>query len=265
MPAFGLPYLSLIFLAGMIGSFHCIGMCGGFACALGPSPSGRIATLFRHLAYNGARATTYVFLGAIAGSAGAGLTALGDADVAIIWQRMLAVAAGLAMVLLATQLLAPGARGGVLLPGFAAGTYVGGLQALLRSSGPGAPLALGVFNGFLPCPLVYAFLALALASGSTGSGALIMAAFGLGTFPAMLLTGAVGHWVRQAWRRDGVRIAGVLILVLGLITLARGLLPLDGHGAHLHIPALDPPAAQALDGPASGQHHHHHHHPDGDR
>ena len=60
----------VIFAAGFAGSFHCIGMCGGFACALGRDPQGRGATVLRHLLYNTGRLTTYCFLGGLAGAFG---------------------------------------------------------------------------------------------------------------------------------------------------------------------------------------------------
>jgi sulfite exporter TauE/SafE len=56
-----------------------------------------------------------------------------------------------------------------------------------------------------------------------------MASFGLGTFPAMLLMGGVGYTLAPAWRQRGVWLAGTCILMLGLITLGRGLLPFAGH------------------------------------
>ena len=64
----------VIFVAGIAGSFHCIGMCGGFACALGVDPAGKIATLYRHLLYNTGRVTTYMFMGGLAGMAGQALS-----------------------------------------------------------------------------------------------------------------------------------------------------------------------------------------------
>ena len=60
----------LIFVAGIAGSFHCIGMCGGFACVLGRNPKGHISTLLKHLLYNTGRVTSYIFMGGIAGIVG---------------------------------------------------------------------------------------------------------------------------------------------------------------------------------------------------
>ena len=65
-----MSYYLVVFAAGFAGSFHCIGMCGGFACALGRDPRGRGATTVRHLLYNSGRLTTYCFLGALAGALG---------------------------------------------------------------------------------------------------------------------------------------------------------------------------------------------------
>lgn len=218
------PY-GLIFLAGLAGSFHCIGMCGGFACAIGSDPRGPRATLLRHLTYNTGRLTTYCFLGAVAGYLG--LLATGHADIGAtgVMQRALALISGALMVVIGLQFLGYLARWRLALRG--GGYLAQALRSLLGETHPAMPLAFGVFNGFLPCPLVYAFAAQAAASAGPLPGILTMAAFGLGTFPAMLLMGGVG--ARQRLR--GVRIAGAFVVLLGVITLARGALPL---GFHLH-------------------------------
>src|ERR1700733_12319679 len=106
-----MTYYALLFLAGFAGSFHCIGMCGGFACALGADPRGAGATSVRHVLYNIGRLTTYCFLGGLAGGLGQAIcTSLGlrsqqgapflsaalDAG-----QRALAVMAGLLMIIMA--------------------------------------------------------------------------------------------------------------------------------------------------------------------
>lgn len=248
---------ALIFLAGVAGSLHCVGMCGGFACALKADPRGPAATTRRHLIYNGGRVFTYVFIGAVAGAVAASLVGHDGSDTtASTAQRLLALVSGALMIFIGLQFLGwfkPRA-----LTAAGSGLIAKALRDLLDSPNVLAPLAFGVFNGFLPCPLVYAFAAQAAASGGAGNGALIMLAFGLGTFPAMLAMGGAGIWLRGAshppaavatfpvshlrrsgagsagllradWRLHGVRIAGAFIVVLGLITLARGLLPLSAH------------------------------------
>jgi hypothetical protein len=131
------------------------------------------------------------------------------------------------------------------------------LRRLAGTPGTAAPLALGVLNGWLPCPLVYAFAAQAAAAGGPAPGLLVMLAFGLGTFPAMLAMGALGLWLRGGparpqtlvvhasflpapalpradWRLLGVRAAGGFIVLLGVVTIARGLLPLGAHALMGH-------------------------------
>lgn len=270
----------LIFLAGVAGSMHCLGMCGGFACALGADARGGAATLRRHLLYNLGRITTYCFAGAFVGQLGVLLVGhAGEGSAASMAQRGLALVSGLLMVLVGLQFL--GVLGRLALPrAEAAAVQLGAvLRTLLAARGSGVPLALGVANGLLPCPLVYAFAAQAAASGGALPGLLTMAAFGLGTLPMMLLAGGVGLRLRvppghgggrlaptaesgklasgearivllrggadRADRRDrarlaafgparrllGVRVAGGFIVTLGLVTCARGLLPMS---AHLH-------------------------------
>jgi sulfite exporter TauE/SafE len=235
---------SLIFLAGLAGSWHCVGMCGGFACVLGSDPRGRAALLGRQLTYNLGRVTTYCFIGGLVGFLAAGLCTSGaDEPPTSGAQRILAIASGLLMVFIGLQFLGWFRRlAGPPGLGIGGAILTRSLRDLLRAPGPAAPLAFGVFNGFLPCPLVYAFTAQAAGSGGALPGLLVMLAFGLGTFPAMLLMGGLGGWLGQVgrrsgaggvlnyrWRQRGVAFAGAFIVVLGLITFARGVVPMGGH------------------------------------
>jgi sulfite exporter TauE/SafE len=211
-----------ISLAGAAGSFHCLGMCSGFALALAPSRAARWRTVGRHLIYNTGRVTTYCFLGTVAGTLGG--AALHHGPVGVV-QRAVAVASGLLMIVMALGFF------GVRLPGprladGAAAWLLRGVRGLLHAPGAAAPLAFGVFNGFLPCPLVYAFVAQAAASGSLGKGLLTMAAFGAGTFPAMLGVALAGCSLSPRGRMRGVRLAGAVILLFGLVTVARGVFPM---------------------------------------
>jgi hypothetical protein len=144
-------------------------------------------------------------------------------------QRILAVFAGLLMVIMSLQLFGYLQRLHILTTGLVSNTLVGSLRALLNSRSRSATLAFGVFNGFLPCPLVYAFIAYAAASANIFSGMITMLSFGIGTFPAMILIGGVGQFVNHHWRKRAVWVAGLFIMLLGLITILRGLYPLTGH------------------------------------
>jgi sulfite exporter TauE/SafE len=245
----------LIFLAGLAGSMHCIGMCGGFACALGADPRGRSATLQRHLIYNIGRVTSYCFLGAVVGHLGVLLIGHdGEGSAGSAAQRALAVVSGLLMIAIGARFFGGAGTRRDPLRVVGAEPLARALRSLLRAPGAGAPLAFGVLNGFLPCPLVYAFAAQAAAGGSALAGLQVMAAFGLGTFAAMLAIGGAGLWWRarvaaprqqpvQAsflpapraaaagleWRVHGVRLAGGCIVLLGLITVARGVVPMSAH------------------------------------
>src|SRR6202789_319392 len=106
-----MTYYALLFIAGFAGSFHCIGMCGGFACGLGADPRGAGATSVRHVLYNTGRLTSYCFLGGLAGGLGQVIcTSLGlrsDQGTSFLsaslaaGQRALAVMAGLLMIIMA--------------------------------------------------------------------------------------------------------------------------------------------------------------------
>ena len=85
-----------------------------------------------------------------------------------------------------------------------------------------ALVALGMVNGLLPCGLVYGWLAAAATTGGAATGALTLAVFGLGTIPALALTGVLGGRLRPTSRLRMQRLAGVLVVLVGLLTVARG-------------------------------------------
>ena len=207
----------LIFLGGLAGSLHCVGMCGGFPLAL--AATGRAGNLRRQLLYNLGRLNTLVAIGALAGAAGAAVV---TAAPMLALERGLAVVAGLFMLAVGLEslgLLRGVTAWGARLAQATVGRLLGGV---IRSGHAGAALALGVFNAFLPCHLIYAFAARAASTASMGEGMLTMLAFGLGTVPAMLGVGVLGTLVPITTRPALARAAGVLVLVLGILTIARG-------------------------------------------
>ncbi len=219
-----------IFAGGVAGSLHCIGMCGGFPLALAAG-RGRIT---RQLLYNFGRLNTLVFIGALSGAGGAAL--VGIAPVRWVSQA-LAVVAGLVMIVIGLEMLGVlaqlTARGAAL----AQATVGRALAGVIRSRSLAAPIALGVFNAFLPCQLIYAFAARAASTASIADGALTMLVFGLGTVPAMLGLGLTRVLARPSLRARLSLASGVLVIAFGAVTVLRGLdlLPHgSGHGGHVH-------------------------------
>jgi sulfite exporter TauE/SafE len=99
------------------------------------------------------------------------------------------------------------------------------MSAFMRDKRLNASFCLGIFNGFLPCPLVYAFLFKAAAAGSPDKGAFTMFFLGLGTIPAMFLLGILGEVLSPRVRATMSRVPGLVVVIFGIITLIRGFLP----------------------------------------
>lgn len=216
--------LPLVFLGGLLGSAHCIGMCGGFAVTIGLSAAGVMANLRRQLIYSAGRIFTYSFLGI-----GAGYTGLWVANRASVWinaQAALCVLAGLlltgqgllALGLVPRRFSSTRSSGGSLC---LARSFVGPFLASSRSTDV---LLAGVLTGFLPCGLVYGFLALASSSASISSGLIIMMLFGAGTAPLMILAGAGASLLSYARRQSLLRISAVCVCLTGVVSIARGVL-----------------------------------------
>jgi sulfite exporter TauE/SafE len=209
---------------GFLGSAHCIGMCGGFACAVGAGRA-RFWPLFaRQLIYNTGRVFTYVFLGALAGSTGLYLSRfrLGPVNP----QQAFSLLAGAIMIFIGLATF-----GLVRLPsGWSAATsrlFAPLFAYFLNARGWFGYFLAGMANGFLPCGLVYAFLAMAAATQDGPRGALVMILFGLGTMPVMLAIGCGARMMTRSARMRIYRVAAVFVVVLGSVTLYRGW-PSDG-------------------------------------
>ena len=202
-------------MAGLIGSPHCVAMCGGFAATCARTPGGAVAW---HLG----RLTTYAALGALAALFGRFLP--GPAWVsAVVSAVLLTWFAG------ALAGLVPEPR--VMLPGLG-----NTMQRLATSDAPASRLVFGMANGLLPCGLVYAALALPMALGNAPLGALAMVLFGLGTVPALavLTTGLARLLRRGLWPRR-LLAAGMLIVGLWSIATRAGWIGAGMHGTtHQH-------------------------------
>ena len=199
-------------------SAHCVGMCGGFAAAASAGARGG-RLLGSQLLLQLGKTTSYVFLGTLAGALGGAIVKSAALSVG---GRLVTVAAGLALLFAGLVLLGLVGRGDDALSRWLAPHWVRVMGPLLQQRPSGFPLVVGLAMGFFPCPLVYAGVAAAAATGSPLAGALTMAGVGLGTVPALLVSAAFGSMLSAVWRRNVARIAGVLLIAFAALTIARG-------------------------------------------
>jgi hypothetical protein len=217
------PYLA-VFLIGLLGGTHCVGMCGGIVSALSVNTvrlPGQSAwrELPTHVAYNLGRISSYTLAGAIMGAIGS-LGLLLDNLLPI--QITLYVLANLMLVALGLYLTGvTGALGFLERLGQKLWRRIQPLtRRFLPVRSPVQALPLGLLWGFLPCGMVYSVLTTALLSGSSLRGAGLMLAFGLGTLPNLLLAGVLARRLTEFVRRKSVRvISGLLVLGFGIFGL----------------------------------------------
>lgn len=218
-------YLAAAFLAGLLGSVHCVGMCGVFAASCSRVRGGLAAW---HLG----RIATYGLLGALAGFAGSRLPAPAWLPATLATLLLLWFALALAGLVPEPRIVPPG------LTRAAAGA--------LTRPGVGAQVVFGVANGFLPCGLVYSALSIPMALAAPVPGAFAMLAFGAGTLPALSLSamGLRRLLLSTLWRR---RLFATLVLITGLWTIwTRATYSLHG-GMHQH---MEMPATREATEPA---------------
>ncbi|MBP5998748.1 MAG: sulfite exporter TauE/SafE family protein [Azonexus sp.] len=207
----------LAFMTGLLGSGHCLGMCGGlvsgFFMKLGAKG------VWPYLAYHGARVSLYAVVGFIAAAIGAVLVSTGQIG---LWQGALQIVAGIVVILLGLDLLGVSPVRNRL--GFAPIGWLRKQFTLAVQKGPvvGALIG-GAINGLMPCSMTMAMAVKATTAPSILEGGLLMLAFGAGTLPSMLsasfLFGKLGPRLR-GWLLKG---AALFVIALGVSTLWQGL------------------------------------------
>lgn len=217
--------IPVAFTAGLFGSLHCIAMCGGMSGLFAVHQSAKQTrnSLPLALSYNAGRLSSYALIGLVAGLAGSGL--LGLLPSLVLPLRLLAA---LAMLGMAVQLLT-GKASPLERAGSSVWKRVSPLaRRFLPTDTKAKALGLGLLWGFLPCGLVYSVLLITLASADPLLGALGMASFGIGTLPAMLLSG-LGAWRFSAIIGRNRRSAAALLVLMAVLTAA---MPLSHLGQH---------------------------------
>ena len=230
------PVLTASLITGFLGSGHCFGMCGGISglFAVNVSVASLRAQFPKAIAYNLGRILTYAIIGVA-------VAVLGKSAVASIPALMapIRLASGALIIFVGLQ-LAFGWR--ILAPLENAGARLWkriapAAKGLVPVNTVPQAFGLGLIWGWLPCGLVYSVLLLAASTAEPAGGGLVMIAFGLGTMPAMVATGVSASKLAQfvSGKRMG---AGLLIILLGLATIAMPVMKLTGtrghsdHGGH---------------------------------
>lgn len=207
---------ALAFMTGLLGSGHCLGMCGGLVSAFfmklqarGPWP---------YLTYHAGRISMYALVGLLAALLGAVLVSTGRIGLA---QGVLQIVAGIVVILLGLDLLGVSPIRNVY--GFAPVAWMRRQFMTAAQKGPvvGALIG-GAINGMMPCSMTMAMAVQATTAPSPPEGMLLMLAFGAGTLPSMLsasfLFGKLGPRLR-GWLLKG---AALFVIALGVSTLWQG-------------------------------------------
>jgi sulfite exporter TauE/SafE len=205
-----------MFLLGLAGTGHCLGMCGPLVVAI----PGQVGRWCAHPVYHLGRLVTYTLVGACLGAIGGGLTHLASAGTGqvLIWTARLQVAIS-ALAALVLLVLGLHRMGFLREPRWLAAAtpqhlpVVGSamIRAMHHRSIP-AVFFLGLLLGLLPCGLSYAAFARTLASGAMLTGARWALAFGLGTLPGLLVLGTGAGAFLRHYRRQSEMVTGLLMI-----------------------------------------------------
>jgi sulfite exporter TauE/SafE len=219
------------FVFGILGSFHCVGMCGPIALALPVGRGAGWSYVAGRLLYNLGRITTYSLLGALAGLVGKSLQIA-------VFQQTLSIVSGVLILLVLVLPL-------TLFAKFRGLIGLGKLLQFIKKSighyfGKNNIWSLGVvglLNGLLPCGFVYFALAGALSMPSVPTAMGYMFLFGLGTFPLMLVISLTGKFMQPRLRHFFNRAVPYAASFLALLFILRGL--------NLGIPCVSPALSQS--------------------
>jgi len=218
---------------GLVGSVHCLGMCGPlvttYADRLDDGEPLSTTEIRQQALFNVGRATSYTLMGALFGALGGAVYGIaGLARIGTAVRGVVGVLVGLAIFAVGIGYVTRGGAVDVTRSLPVVGTVFSRVTAMLSKrlddlvDGPGM-VGLGAIHGLLPCPLLYPAFLYAAATGSALTGALSLLALGLGTIPLVFAYGTAFGAVSPDRRTALHRVLGAVFLVLALVPLANGL------------------------------------------
>ena len=215
------------FLMGLIGSVHCIGMCGPLVMALPIANQTSFIKWVSILLYHAGKITSYATLGIILGYFGSSFPLFGVQD-------NISIVMGSIMLLYVFYIFVLKSNGS---PSFFKSniiftTIIKKMGPLFKSENKAVFYLIGMLNGLLPCGMIYVALTSALATQNILQGGLIMVFFGLGTMPSLIIVAISGQYFGVVFRKKIQKLLPVIILSMGVLLILRGV--------HLGIPYLSP-------------------------
>jgi uncharacterized protein len=202
---------------GLVGSFHCAGMCGPIACALPLSRTDKARLMLESVYFHLTRVLTYALLGLVLGLLGTGLFILNIQKYMLLLMGAVFIFIGLSNILPFFQF--KNLLSGFSLPGILKDAWA----RAFRNNGILSVMTLGFLNGLIPCGLVYAALGIALFAGSLTEAALYMTFFGAGTLPMMITLTSGVSLGRSRWKHKIRKIYPFMFLFIGALMLMRAL------------------------------------------
>jgi len=207
---------ALAFMTGLLGSGHCLGMCG--ALVSGFFMKVRRGGTAAYIAYHGARLAIYSVVGLIAAAIGAVLVSTGIVGLA---QGVLQIVAGTVVILLGLDLMGVSPIRNTV--GFAPVAWLRKQFVAATRKGPVVGAAIGgAINGMMPCSMTMAMAVQATTAPSVPEGMLLMLAFGAGTLPSMMSASFLFGKLGPRLRGGLLRIAALFVIALGTSTLWQG-------------------------------------------
>ena len=213
-------------LLGLMGSLHCIGMCGPIAFMLPVDRTNNYKKFGQIFIYHFGRLLAYGSIGLVFGLLGKGLYIFG-------MQQKLSIGTGILMILIVLIPYKTFSKYNFSKPMYKIIAKVKNrLGQELKKKSPDTFLTIGFLNGFLPCGLVYMALFGAVAMGNPAEGSVYMLLFGAGTIPLMTATIYFSGFLKGAARKKVQRLIPVFVILIGVVFILRGL--------GLGIPYLSP-------------------------
>ena len=205
------------FILGLLGSFHCVGMCGPIAFMLPVDRNNTFKKVTQISLYHIGRLLSYSIMGLVFGLIGKGLNLFG-------FQQQLSIIIGVVMIIVILIPYKTFNKYNVSKPIYKVISKVkSALGAALKKKTSDTFFTIGFLNGFLPCGLVYMAVFGAIAGGNAAEGSLYMAFFGLGTIPLMTTAIYFSNFLKGAMRQKIQKAIPVFVVLIGVLFILRGL------------------------------------------